>query len=288
MAWTDNEKQFLIKNYPQTGVEWCMKALSKTRPQIRSMASNLGLKQDKNSDFFKQWQEKAKQSKIGKKRPIQSQIMKQKAKEKPLAITEWVKSNGNLISQRQKQQIAQNGHPKGMKGKTHTEKTKQILAEKSKINWQNMSENKKDEWSKKASINGQKQTMNRANASWKAGWREIGGKNKYYRSRWEANYARYLEWLKVNKQIADWAHEPKTFWFEGIKRGTLSYLPDFWVFNLDGTEEFHEVKGWMDDRSKTKLKRMAKYYPNVKLLLIDGKYYKTLTKQLTGLIPDWE
>ena len=288
MAWTDGEKLFLMTKYPNHGVEWCMKELCKTRPQIRNMASKLGLKQNKDSDFFKEWQTKAKESKIGKKRPIHSAIMKEKAKQKQLPITEWVKSNSHLISERQKQQILKNGHPKGMQGKKHTEETKQKLAIKSKINWENMTEEQKDNWSKKASINGQKQKMNRANATWKAGWREIGGKNKYYRSRWEANYARYLEWLKKNKQIADWAHEPKTFWFEGIKRGTLSYLPDFWIFNSDGTEEFHEVKGWMDDRSKTKLKRMAKYYPNVKLVLVDAKVYKTLTKQLTGLIHDWE
>ena len=59
-------------------------------------------------------------------------------------------------------------------------------------------------------------------ASWKAGWREIGGQRIYARSRWEANYARYLEWLRANGSIAKWEHEPETFWFEGIKRGTCA------------------------------------------------------------------
>jgi len=126
------------------------------------------------------------------------------------------------------------------------------------------------------------------NASWKADWREIGGLRKYYRSRWEANYARYLQWLLENKQIQKWEHEPQTFWFEGIKRGVMSYLPDFRIIENDGSVVFHEVKGWMDDRSKTKIKRMAIYYPNVKLIVIDSKLYKSLEKKAKLFVKDWE
>ena len=32
-------------------------------------------------------------------------------------------------------------------------------------------------------------------------WHEIGGTRRFYRSIWEANYAYYLQWLKVNGQI---------------------------------------------------------------------------------------
>ena len=130
--------------------------------------------------------------------------------------------------------------------------------------------------------------MKIANASWKAGWRDFGGKRKYYRSRWEANYGRYLEWLKENKQIISWEHESKTFWFDGIKRGCMSYLPDFEVTGLNGIIEFHEIKGWMDDKSKTKIKRMAKYHPEIKLIVIDSKAYKSIEKTVKGLVPGWE
>lgn len=123
---------------------------------------------------------------------------------------------------------------------------------------------------------------------WKAGWRQIGEMNKYYRSKWEANYARYLQWLKDNREISDWQHEPETFWFDGIKRGCVSYLPDFRVTELNGKIVYHEVKGWMDGRSKTKIKRMAKYHPNVKLILIDSKVYKSISKTMTPIIRDWE
>jgi hypothetical protein len=128
----------------------------------------------------------------------------------------------------------------------------------------------------------------RLNASWKAGWREIGGTRKYYRSMWEANYAYYLQWLKELGHIADWKHEPKTFWFEGIKRGCVSYLPDFWIREVNGSEAYHEVKGWMDDRSVTKLKRMAKYHPTVKLVVIDSKAYAAIKRSCQGLVPGWE
>lgn len=123
---------------------------------------------------------------------------------------------------------------------------------------------------------------------WKGGWREIGGFKKYYRSRWEANYARWLEREKQEGRIVSWAHEPKTFWFEGIKRGVNNYLPDFQVVNNDLSEEYHEVKGWMDSKSATKLKRMAKYHPDVKLVLVDTKVYRKLEKECSLTIEGWE
>lgn len=128
----------------------------------------------------------------------------------------------------------------------------------------------------------------REGASWKAGWRDFGGIRKYYRSRWEANYARYLQWLKEHGQIASWEHEPTTFWFAGIKRGCVSYLPDFRVIEMSGSVAYHEVKGWMDDRSKTKIKRMAKYHPTVKLIVIEAKAYKEIERKMAAIITGWE
>ncbi len=122
--------------------------------------------------------------------------------------------------------------------------------------------------------------------AWKQGWHEIGGKRHYYKSRWEVNYACYLEFLKKANEIVEWEYEPETFWFEGIKRGTCSYKPDFKVTWKDGHTDWHEVKGWMDPRSKTKIKRMAKYHPTVKLLVIDSAWFKA-HKNLNGFIPGW-
>ena len=127
-----------------------------------------------------------------------------------------------------------------------------------------------------------------ARGSWAAGWRDIGTTPKYYRSRWEANYARYLEWLKVRGEIKDWAHEPETFWFEAIRRGVRSYKPDFRVWENNGTSCLHEVKGWMDSRSKTTLARMKKYYPSEKIILIDEPQYKAIRRAVMAIVPGWE
>lgn len=191
-------------------------------------------------------------------------------------------------STRMKKWMSENPHPKGALGMKHSDETKKIVSEKSKKMWENMSEEMRDDYSTRGAINGAKATMNRANASWKASWREIGGVRKYYRSRWEANYARYLDSLKIKGDVVKWEHEPETFWFEGIKRGCMSYLPDFKIEFANGRIEYHEVKGWMDDRSITKIKRMAKYHPKVKLVVIDAKAYKKLEKEVKKNIADWE
>lgn len=166
-----------------------------------------------------------------------------------------------------------------MLGKHHTEKTKDRLSDTSSELWHGPSGLTADQ--KIMRISQQK-------VSWKQGWRVIGGVRKYYRSRWEANYARYLEWLKGRGEIVDWKHEPKTFWFEAIRRGHRSYLPDFAVTERSGRVDYHEVKGWMDAGSKTKLSRMAKYYPEIKIVLIQAKEYKSIASQMKRLIPDWE
>lgn len=106
----------------------------------------------------------------------------------------------------------------------------------------------------------------------------IGGKEYWFRSSWEVVYARYLQFLLNKKEIALWEYEVDTFWFEKIRRGIRSYKPDFKITNLDASIEYHEVKGWMDKKSATKLKRMAKYYPEIKMVLIDKDVYKSIKK----------
>jgi len=196
------------------------------------------------------------------------------------------------VSIRAKQWLKENGHPRGMLGKKHTQETLAVIGVKSKERWGSMTEDEKSDitlkqMKSKVANNGQIANTT-PRGSWKASWREIGGKRKYFRSAWEANYARYLEWQKSLGLIIDWEHEPETFWFEGIKRGVRSYLPDFRVTMTTGLLEYHEVKGWMDDASKTKLKRMKKYHPHIKMDVIDSKRYNALKKQVSGIINGWE
>ncbi len=112
--------------------------------------------------------------------------------------------------------------------------------------------------------------------------------NRYFRSSWEANWARYLNWLAKIQEIQGWRYEPETFEFVGIKRGSRFYTPDFRVVNKDGSVEYHEIKGYMDERSATKLKRMAKYYPAIKLILVDQAAYRAVARKVAGMVQGWE
>lgn len=106
---------------------------------------------------------------------------------------------------------------------------------------------------------------------------DLGG--SFFRSAWEANVAR---WLTFHGR--KWLYEPKTFWFETVRRGARSYTPDFF---LPDENRYIEVKGWMDAKSRTKLKRMAKYFPDVQIEVIDAKRYREICTY-AAVIPKWE
>lgn len=114
--------------------------------------------------------------------------------------------------------------------------------------------------------------------------------NQYFRSNYEANYARYLNFLIANgSDIVKWEFEPDTFDFPKIKRGTRFYTPDFKVYFKDGHIEYHEVKGWDYPKGKTARKRFTKYFPHLKLVLINGDWFKAAKRQgLDKLIGNWE
>lgn len=109
----------------------------------------------------------------------------------------------------------------------------------------------------------------------------------YVRSSWEANYARYLKFLQDQGLLTSWEYEPCEFHFP-IKRGNTFYVPDFRVTWPDGTVEYHEVKGYMDKRSQTKLARMARYHPEIKIIIIDKLSYYDIYHKISGAIPGWE
>ena len=118
-----------------------------------------------------------------------------------------------------------------------------------------------------------------------------GGKREdlghYVRSGWEANIARYLKMLIAKGEVVKYEYEPDCYEFVKIKRGNRSYTPDFKVFLNNGTFEYWEVKGYMNKDSAVKLKRMAKYYPDIKIVLIEKAQYNEI-KKWSRLIPCWE
>lgn len=251
-GWNTAELALLRAEYPQKGLHWCAQHLGRTPRGVAGKASELGLKQDRTSEFFREWQQRAARSKVGRKRPDQSLVMQRLHAEGRLHTPKWrarqaaLCGNDNWLFAR-----SMKGAATRARNGTHTGA------------------------GDGAGVYG-------------AGWRVIGGVRKFYRSRWEANYARYLQWRLERGDIARWEHEPETFWFVGIKRGVLSYLPDFRVTHASGRVEYHEVKGWMTPRSKTALKRMAKYHPDVALLLVDSRAYQRIAAGAGCLIKGWE
>lgn len=112
-------------------------------------------------------------------------------------------------------------------------------------------------------VAGDKNTKGNAYRHTKSGFRE--DLNLNMRSNWEANIARIFRAYSIEFEF-----EPKVFSFP-IKRGTKGYIPDFY---LTETQEWFEVKGYLDDKSKIKIKRFKKYYPEEfnKLTFVISKY----------------
>ena len=121
---------------------------------------------------------------------------------------------------------------------------------------------------------------------WK-GWLEIDGKRMYLKSNWERRYCLYLSFMKKHGHIVDYDYEPETFWFKGIKRGCVSYKPDFRVLFPSGNVEYMEVKGYESSKDRTKYKRMAKYHPDVKLRVIGKEWFKENGSKLKNIISGW-
>jgi hypothetical protein len=181
-----------------------------------------------------------------------------------------------------------NEHPRGMLGKNHSDKVKQDMSDRVIKYWEGISDDKLEERrikQRKTKIkNGTlAPTYKHSNpySRTKSGKRKDIG-NIYFRSAWEANIARYYNYLNIK-----WEFEPKRFVFDTIKRGSVSYLPDFYLPEKD---KWIEVKGWMDAASKTKIKRFKKYYPEEykKFELIGQKEYKIIEKKYKHLIKGWE
>jgi len=124
--------------------------------------------------------------------------------------------------------------------------------------------------------------------------------NIFFRSKQEANYARFLTYLKI-----PFIYEKECFSFP-LTKGCTSYTPDFY---LSKSDKYVEFKGWLSPKSITKLKRFKKYYPkhfsklhvilqdykdDIVLKLLDiGVDYDRISSyepvvNLKSLIPNWE
>lgn len=195
-----------------------------------------------------------------------------------------------------KDKWANRSHPRGFLGKKHTPETLRVLSDTSRRAWAtmktfgtgNMSLEALEASSKRMSLIASKRQAENVFTRVKGG-RRSDLDNKFFRSAWEANYARYLNLLMTLGAVESWEFEPETFWFEGIRRGTLSYKPDFRVFYRgDPVPEYVEIKGWIMPKDRTKWRRMKKYHPTIKLVIVNAKQYYAIQRKWASSIPNWE
>ena len=113
--------------------------------------------------------------------------------------------------------------------------------------------------------------------------------NIYFRSAWEANMARYFKFLKDKGMIYNWEFEADTFYFDKVRHGSRTYLPDFKIWETaNSTPYYIEVKGYMTSVCRTKLKRMQKYYPHIRVDLVQKKEYDEIKAKMSAMLPHWE
>lgn len=274
--WTVDEIEILKEAYINAGATGVVNLtklasmMNRDKSNVCRKAKELGLKTNKNR--FKVEEEDRKPS---HKKGVSN------------AKYETEEERRKAISEALKEWHRENEHPRGMLGKTHSKEYCKRLSQMTKERWENMtpeqSEQRRIKQRKTRIKNGTLNPMaNRSNPYSRA----RGGKRKdlndtYFRSTWEANMARYYNFVGIK-----WEYEPRTFIFETIKRGSVSYTPDFY---LPEEDRWVEVKGWMDEKSKTKLKRFEKYYPDEykKLEIIGESEYREFAKY-KRLIKNWE
>lgn len=187
------------------------------------------------------------------------------------------KANGN----RTKAWIRKNGHPRGFLNHTHNAQARENIGRATVLKWMSITNKEHNKRVYKARLTSMARGVGKHNEgdykkTWKGQWAQIGPHYHYFRSSWEIRYAEYLQEKWNNGEIQYWEPEESTFWFEDHSSSVRSYTPDFTIQENDYSESFHEVKGWMDDRSKKCLELMAKEYPNINLVLIDSKRYRQL------------
>lgn len=226
------------------------------------------------------------------------QFISRKAKQ--LGLTKKNRSltekNIRIQAQKIKEYIKIKGHPKGMLGKHHTDEVKKIISKCSIENFKKLTENQKKQRIQKILQtryeneikNNSYRELNRVKASWKQGHRLIDGKDRFFRSSWEFNYALYLQYLKDNQKIKEWYYESEIFYFKESKNNCYAYKPDFKIINNDNSFYFVEIKGWMDSASKKKIENMKIFYPEIKLVVVDLEEYNKFKKEWHFKLKEWE
>jgi hypothetical protein len=83
-------------------------------------------------------------------------------------------------------------------------------------------------------------------------WQDQNGDPHWYDSKAECNYAKRLALEKRAGLIQDWRPHPRLkIVVEGFagRVTNVTYVPDFYVLNLDATFHYVDVKGYVDPRA---------------------------------------
>jgi len=305
MIWTKEEEIFLVENVSKLSVLELATALNKTEATIRGKKSRLGIKSGKRNLISKDeevcivdWysthpnaldldqlsdimnRTETEICRVARRLNL-TNVNRITITEDVIIARKEIKRQNHIRSINQFIELVRTNHPKGMLGKNHTDKTKQILSTKHKIVWKNKTDEERAVVYSNFSRGREKlKGMPRSKYSKTGGIRE--DLNKYFRSKWEANIARTFNYSNIV-----WEFEPKRFYFSDISDGIESYLPDFYLPELD---IWIEVKGWMKDLDKLRINKFKEFYPveYEKMVLIDEKLYIQIGKKLSHLIPKWE
>lgn len=109
-----------------------------------------------------------------------------------------------------------------------------------------------------------------------------------FRSSWEANFARVLNYHNINYDYENINNFYKLKTKEGnakYQSASMIYLPDFKIDNM-----LIEVKGELDKRSLQNIALFRELYPDdyKNLIIIDSDIYYMLSSKYKTIINDWE
>lgn len=131
------------------------------------------------------------------------------------------------------------------------------------------------------------ETRTAKTGKWRSGWYTVGDKRIFFRSLWEVRWAHYLEWRVARGEINRWEYEPDRYVFHEVESNNRIYIPDFKVWTDPETFHYEEIKGWYSPRDRVKMARMTKYYPDIRVVLVDEPVYREVEAKLSRVIPGW-
>lgn len=105
----------------------------------------------------------------------------------------------------------------------------------------------------------------------KGQWVEVNGEETYMRSSWEVLAKNYLD-----KYGYRYKYEEVRF-----DLGRYTYTPDFFIYDEnDNLEAIIEVKGWLKDKSATKMLTFLELYPYIDYYVWDEVVIKEIKKEI--------